>query len=170
MNIHVTARQSGLTLIELLVAVGIFILLALAAGTLYSIILKTSLQDRLVQELQRDADTATGHLSRHLKPATGVATPSICNAENASALTVSIPPGNEFRRYDLAVGRIRYTDETGQSEILVSPGTTVQDLSFFPTCDNGTLVAVKVSGSLHRSGGGETADQGLATTVSMRAQ
>ncbi|MEX1113089.1 MAG: prepilin-type N-terminal cleavage/methylation domain-containing protein [Patescibacteria group bacterium] len=169
MTHRITNRQSGLTLIELIVAFSIFILLALAAATLYSIILKTSLQDRLVQELQRDVDAVSGHLSGHLKPAIGVASPTVCNVQNADALTVSLS-GGQTRRYDISDNRIRYTDESGQSEVLLSPGTTVQDLSFFPTCTDGALAAVRVDGSLRRSSGGESADLMLDTTITTRSQ
>ncbi|MDP9211970.1 MAG: hypothetical protein M3N59_01695 [bacterium] len=158
-----------MTLVELIVAFSIFILLALAAATLYSIMLKTSLQDRLVQELQRDADGAAGHLSRHLKPASAVAAPTVCNAPNANALTVSLG-GGQTRRYDLTDGQLRYTNESGQSDIILSPGTTVQGLSFFPTCEGGSLIAVQLDGSLHRSSGGESADLTLDTTITMRSQ
>lgn len=160
--------QAGVTLLELTVAITIFILLALSAGTLYSTVLKTHLKNKLTQDLQRDSDAVLTHMSSKLRTAATVVPPTICNALNANA--VSVLAGTEIRTYDVSNNQIRYTPVPGSSEILLSPGSTVQSLTFFPTCDSGSLKAVKVNAVLARSKGVDIITLTIGSTITTRPQ
>lgn len=159
--------QSGFTLIELLVAISIFVLLILAAGTLYVTIVRQQVGDRLVQSLQRESDRVTAHVERNVAEATGVTGGSICNVESVDQITLAAAGGPvTYRRNGAQIEFI----EGGAIEGLLSPGIAASGVRFFPTCDGIELVTLRFEVSLSKSAAGQTKTTDIATSVGTRPQ
>lgn len=159
--------QSGVTLIELLIAISIFVLLFLAAATLYATVLRQQVDDRLVQSLQRESERVTGHLEQNVPGTTGVAGSSVCNSENVDQIALAAPDGPVA--YQRNGGQIEFSGG-GATENLVSPGVTASNVRFFPTCDGTKLVSLRFQATLTKSASGKTRTTDISTSIGTRPQ
>ena len=162
-------NQRGMTLVELIVAVGIFVVVLLGSGLLYITVAQTYAKDKLTQDLQRDGDAVLAHMSRNLKEATGLVTNS------GSSLTVNIPtkPGfGNTRSYLVNSGQLVYRNEALSpiDENLLPPGTTATTLTYATTLDGTALKAIRITGTLSKTRGNKTVTLPITTTVIMRPQ
>ena len=162
-------NQSGMSLIELIVAISIFVVVMLASSLLYTTVMQTYLKDKLTQDLQREGDAVLSHMSRNLKEATGLVTNS------GSTLTVMIPAKSGFgttRSYLINNGQLIYRNEalTPVDENLLPPGSSATALSYTTTLDGASLKAIRVSATLSKTRGNRTVTLPIATTVIMRPQ
>lgn len=160
-------RQSGFTLIELVVAISIFVLLILAAGTLYVTVIRQQVGDRLVQSLQRESDRVTAHVERNVAEATGVTGGSLCNVESVDLITVATPEGPATYRRNGP--QIEFT-RGGVTEDLLSPGINAANVRFFPTCDGTELVTLRFKASLSKSASGQSKTTDISTSIGTRPQ
>jgi type II secretory pathway pseudopilin PulG len=161
--------RAGMSVIELVVAMTIFVLLALAAGSLFGTVVKTSNKDRLTQEVQRDGDAVLAQMSRKLKDATTVVPPSLCNATNTNVLSVLVPPA-QTRTYDITANQIRYTEGLNPPEILQPPNSTIQSMTFVTTCSGVELKSIQLTANLRRTKGTTNVDLTVKSTVNPRPQ
>ncbi|MEX2043324.1 MAG: prepilin-type N-terminal cleavage/methylation domain-containing protein [Patescibacteria group bacterium] len=159
--------QSGFTLIELIVAVTIFILLILAAGTLYVTVVRQQVDDRLTQSLQRESDRVTAHLERNVAEATGVAGVSACNVESVDQITLATDGGPVT--YQRNGAQVEF-GKGGAVENLLSPSVSASGVRFFPTCDGTALVALRFEATLAKSAAGQTETVDISTSVGTRPQ
>ncbi len=165
-------RDAGLTLIELLVALSIFIIVALASAALYQTILKSYIKDRIVQDLQRESDLVLAHFSQNLKEATTYNTSLSNTSTNPNTLAVNLIT-NGTRKYYVSGGALRYTDENNNDTALTAPGTTVTSFTVSPTYNTSNanaLSSVRVQGTLSRTKSNQTASLNFTTTITTRPQ
>ena len=161
------ASESGFTLIELLVATSIFILLIVAAGTLYVTVIRQQVDDRLVQSLQRESDRVTAHLGQTVAGATGVSGGFACNVESVDQITLTTSGGPVT--YQRNGAQIEFV-KGGVVEDLLSPGISASSVRFFPTCDGTALVTLRFKATLSKSASGRTKTTDISTSVGTRPQ
>ncbi|HEY8108819.1 MAG TPA: type II secretion system protein [Patescibacteria group bacterium] len=159
--------QSGLTLVELLVAISILTLLILAAGTLYVTVIRQQVGDRLVQNLQREVDRMTAHVERNVATSTEVSGSTTCNLQATDRIDLDSPDG--MLSYQRNGSRLEFS-KAGSIEEVSSPGIAVSGVRFFPTCDGTRLVSVKFEATLTKSAGGQTKTTSISTTTGTRPQ
>lgn len=164
-------RVGGFTLIELVVAMTIFIVIALASATLYGTIVKINLKNQVTQDVQREGDAIQAHFSQNLKSAVSVDTTNSNFVANPNTLTVKLSGGTTSRKYYVTSSQLHYIDENGTDTILVEPSTTVTSLTFATTSDaNNNLKSIKISGTLSRTKNRQTGTYTIATTIDTRPQ
>lgn len=162
-------NERGISLVEIIVAVSIFVVVALASATLYATVIKVNLKDKLTQDLQREGDEVMAHMSRTLKEATRVDTANSNLTTNPNSLRVFLKSG-AARRYYVAGNQVHYVAETGTDENLMAPGSSVTTLTFTPTSDGQDLKSVNVSATLSRTQNQQTVTLTVGTTVNTRPQ
>lgn len=159
----------GFTIIELLIAVTIVIALALAAATLFASVLKLQVRDKLTQDLQREADAVSEHMSRNLKQAVSVDTVNSNFTTNPNTLTVKLE-NNQSRKYFVTGSQVHYVNESGTDENLQAPGSTTTSLTFEQSTANQVLQQIKIRGTLRRARGNTVITVDFGTSVSPRPQ
>ena len=165
------SNQSGVTLIELLVGISILAIVLTAATSLYVMTLRTSLENKLVQELQREADAVQAHLSQNLKEAVAVDSANSNFTTNPNTLQVNLSAGGLTRRYYVTGQQLYYRNESGVDTNLLTPGTTITSFLVTPTSSaTNELVALQVRGTLQRARYGQTKQFTLGTTIHPRPQ
>lgn len=164
-------RQAGVTLIELIVAISIFIVLALASGTLYAMLSKVYLKNQVTQDIQREGDAVLAEMSRNIKEATQLDVVQSNLITNPNTLTVRLKSGST-RKYYVATGQLHYVDENGVDKALLEPGTTVTSLTYgvITGTDGLTLKSVSINGTLSRTKNRQTVNYPMVSSVEMRPQ
>ena len=161
----------GFTLVELVISVSIFMVLMLAAVTLYTTTLKTYLKDKITQDLQRENDAVLAHMTQNLREAVSVDTANSNFTANPNTLTVKLKTTGQSRKYYVTGNQLHYINEAGTDTNLLGPGTTATSLTMTPTSDaNSTLKSVKIRGTLSRTKNSLTSTLDLASSVSVRPQ
>lgn len=170
-SLHRTLRHpEGFTLIELIVAISIFMVLMLTATALYTTTLKTYLKDKVTQDLQREGDAILAHMSRNLKDVNNVDAANSNFTVNPNVLSVRLAD-NTSRKYYVSGNQLHFTDESGSTINLQSPGSTTASLTMAPTSDAASkLVSVKIRTTLRRVKYGNTINLDVGSTVSTRPQ
>jgi prepilin-type N-terminal cleavage/methylation domain-containing protein len=162
--------QAGFTLIELVVAMSIFVVLLLAAGVAYGNVVKLYTKDQLTQAIQRDGDSVLAHMSRNLREATAYDAPNSNLVTDPNTLQVRLLSG-QTRKYYVASGQLHYVDEAGSDQSLLPPGTTVTSLTFTPAVDTDqALRSVKISATLRRARGTYATTLNIGSTITTRPQ
>lgn len=164
-------NQRGFSLIELLVAMSIFMVLLVASTTLYSGVLKVNLKDKANQDLQREGDAILSHMSRTLKEAVAVDTANSNFVTNPNVLQVKLVNPAQTRKYYVTGNQLHYVDESGTDTDLLSPGSTDISLTFTPTSDAaGSLVSIRINATLQRIRYGQTVTLPVGSTITTRPQ
>jgi len=128
-------RNSGITLIELLIYIAIIaVVLFIITGFLWDIILG-SVKESSYQEVQQNARFALTKITQEIKKATGINNPSLPGSSADSLYLIMAAPHLNPTRFDLVDGKLRVTycsdcpDQKGPFD-LTSDQVIVSNVSF----------------------------------------
>jgi prepilin-type N-terminal cleavage/methylation domain-containing protein len=161
--------QRGFSLIELVIAVSIFLVLMLGSVTLYTTVLKTNLKDKITQDLQREADFVLASYSQNLREAVSVDAANSNFTINPHILQVNLLSGSN-RRYYVTSSQLHYRNEAGVDQTLLQPGTTVSSLTYATTTGADGLKSISIQATLTRTQVRATVSVSIGTTVGTRPQ
>lgn len=163
------ADQRGLTLVELLIAMSIFIVIALSSGILFASVLKLSAKSKLVEEIQREGDAVVANYARNLRDTVSVDTANSNFVTDPNTLQVRLST-DQTRKYVVTSGQLHYIGEDGVDQNLLLPGTTISSLTYTPASDSTGLQVVTIRLNLSRTKAGQTQTLNFGSTVSTRPQ
>lgn len=163
------ANQRGVTLIELLVAMMIFLIVIAAAVMLYTGVLKVDARTKLTEEIQREGDSIVSHMSRNFRDVVAVDTANSNLSTDPNSIRVRLAD-NSYRRYYVSSGQLHFVSEAGEDQLLQQPGTTVDSLTFEVGSDTNGLQVISTDISLTRTKNGVTETLEFDSTVNTRPQ
>ena len=163
---HRPQRQSGFTLIELAIYLGILSILLLILSSFFNSALDTLMQSQTTSPTEQDSKFILNRL--------------MYDITNADSLTTPINPGNQGQTLQLVRNGVTYTyTQTGNNltlndnvgtDVLNSPQTTISNLSFKRigyTAEKPTVqIIFTITGVTIAKRGKDT--QNFETTVSLR--
>lgn len=163
------ANQRGVTLIELIMAMTIFLIVITASVVLYTSVLKIDAKSKLVEEIQREGDSIVSHMSRNLRDIVAVDTANSNFSTQPNSIRVRLA-NNAYRRYYVSSGQLHFVSETGEDQLLQQPGTTVSTLTFKAGSDTTGLQVITATISLSRTKDGINETLSFNSTINTRPQ
>lgn len=122
-------RQSGFTLLELLLYLGISSIIILATSALVQVIFEARIKAQTVTEVEQQGQQAMQMMTQTLRNATGITSPAA--GASAVSLTATVPTGSLSPTVmDLSGGQIRIKEGTGAATPITNSKVTVSGLTF----------------------------------------
>lgn len=163
------SAQSGLTLVELIIAVAIFAVVGTASATLYTSVVTLSLKSRLAQDVQRSGDAVLANYSQNLKGAVSLDSAASNFTSTPHVLAVRLESG-QTRRWYVEAGRLHYVSETGTDQTITEPAVSVTALTYAVSSSEGRLTTIRITGTLSTTSGQQTQTYSLASSITPRPQ
>lgn len=164
---HNFRDQSGVTLVEVLITMGLLSIFLVVVATLFTTSVDVQLRSRGYAAVTNDGRFVLARLNYDIARASAVTTPASLGGSGSSlALTIN---GNTYT-YAIANGRLQLTDTLG-TDYLTGSDDTVSGLTFTKVGNTGGLEAVQYSFTLTSNGSdsGTTDTQTFSSTVERRS-
>lgn len=164
-------KQSGFTLVELLLYVGITSLLLLATSFFLSMLLESRIKNQTIAEVEQQGLAVMQAITQATRNADALNSPSL----GASAVSLSIntyTAGVNPTVFDLSGGAIRISEGGGSAVALTNSRVTASSLNFQNLSQSGTPGNIRISFTLthvNNSGRNEYSySKNFYTSVSLR--
>lgn len=122
-------RQSGFTLLELLLYLGISSIIILATSALVQVIFEARIKAQTVTEVEQQGQQAMQLMTQILRNGNGLTTPA--SGASSASLTATVPTGTLSPTVmDLSGGQIRIKEGTGAATPITNSKVSVTGLTF----------------------------------------
>ena len=147
------SRQSGFTLLELILYLGITSILVVSVSFFFISLLQARVKFQTISEVEQQGEQVMQQITQTVRNSSSITSPA--TGATTAALTVVVPTGSLSPSvFDLSGGVIRITEGAGAAQPLTTTAVTVSGLSFQNLTRPTTQGVVRISFTLTRANPG----------------